>query len=172
MIFFSPLICSDGSNIWKYLARNPEKWAEDVKRRESCQISSAQWIDNSLSNSQVAKMVQSLKNVNFCFLSSILSWIKPTLEIENVRFLSNLQDSRYLQNSRSPFPPSGVMSNNPMRSLPTLILRKFLRYSSCFRCHQACKSVWTGSNVLSASEKLTQICKTPKTSVKTSFWHS
>ena len=55
--WFFPLICSNGSNIWKYLARNPEKWAEDVKSWERCQKSSLQWIDYSLSESQVAKKV-------------------------------------------------------------------------------------------------------------------
>ena len=55
--WFFPLICSNGSNIWKSLARNPEKWAEDVKSWERCQKSSLQWIDYSLSESQVAKKV-------------------------------------------------------------------------------------------------------------------
>ena len=55
--WFFPLICSNGSNFWKYLARNPEKWAEDVKSWERCQKSSLQWIDYSLSESQVAKKV-------------------------------------------------------------------------------------------------------------------
>ena len=39
--WFVPMVQIFG-NIWKYLAQNPEKWEEGVKRRESCQKSSLQ----------------------------------------------------------------------------------------------------------------------------------